>query len=119
MFGVWGAEEFRKPCGGDDLVEEVVVKEREGEEEYVGPDVEHFGQMEGGDVVVFVAWTGSATSRIVRAGVYTKHDTAVPDNESSECGEKGQVWDKGSQHSSEVDNGVECNGTRALHIVCH
>lgn len=42
--------------GGDDRLEDGLVEEREGEEEYVGPDIEHLRQMEGGDVVVFVAW---------------------------------------------------------------
>ena len=35
-----------------------MVEEGEGEEEYVGPEVEHLREVEGGDMVGFVAWMG-------------------------------------------------------------
>lgn len=36
--------------------EEVRVEEGDGEEGNIGPDVEHLGNMEGGNVVGFVTW---------------------------------------------------------------
>lgn len=37
-------------------MEEEGVDEGEGEEGYEGPDVEHLGEVEGGNVIGFIAW---------------------------------------------------------------
>ena len=48
------------------------------------------GEVEGGDVVGFVAWNrGSAVVRVVGVGDCTKDDAVVPEDESAECGEEG------------------------------
>lgn len=53
----WGSgpEGGREEFAGDDGGKDVGVKEGEGEEHDVGPDVEHLGEMDGCDVVFFVA----------------------------------------------------------------
>lgn len=63
--------------------------ERPGKENDVGPDVEHLGEVQAGNVVIFVS----------------KDNAAVPDDEDAERCEKGEIW---PERGEEVERRARC-----------